>query len=62
MLKTHADGNQFIPSRQCFGLEEVGGVVRRECLVDLKGCDFGRNFVGSVDFFIRGEMCIEDVL
>lgn len=48
VLETHANGDQFIPCGECFGLEEVGGVVGREGLVDSERCDFGGDCIVSV--------------
>jgi hypothetical protein len=45
VLETHADGDQLVPGFEGLGLEEVGGVVGREGLVDCEGCDFGGDCV-----------------
>lgn len=45
VLEAHAYRNQFVPGGESFGLEEVGCVVGRERLVDLEGCDLGRDCV-----------------
>ena len=41
VLEAHTDRDQLIPGGKRFGLEEVGGVVGREGLVDCECCDFG---------------------
>lgn len=48
VLEAHADGDQLIPSLESFGLEEVGGIVGCECLVDCEGCDLGGDCMVSV--------------
>lgn len=40
VLEAHADGDEFVPGGEGFGLEEVGGVVGGEGLVDGEGGDF----------------------
>jgi hypothetical protein len=34
-------GEKLVPGTQDFGLEEIGGVIGGEGLVDLEGGDFG---------------------
>jgi hypothetical protein len=48
VLEAHADGDQVVPGLEGLGLEEVGGVVWREGLVDLECRDFGRDWDGLV--------------
>ena len=48
VLEAHADRDQVVPGLECLRLEEVGGVVWREGLVDLECRDFGRDWDGLV--------------
>lgn len=44
-LETHADRHELVPGLEGLGLEELGGVVRGEGLVDLEGRYLGRDCV-----------------
>jgi hypothetical protein len=41
VLEAHADWDQLVPGLEGLGLEEVGGVIGREGLVDSESRDLG---------------------